>query len=46
MYKSRTQTVTAGSSSEAEFFAAYLAGKVARYLRAILKELGFQQKDV
>ena len=45
VYKSRTQTVTAGSSTEAEFFAAYLAGKVACYLRAILKELGFQQKD-
>ena len=45
VYQSRTQSVTAGSSTEAEFFAAYSAGKVARYLRAILKELGFEQKD-
>ena len=45
VYQSRTQTVTAGSSTEAEFFAAYSAGKVARYLRAILKELGFEQTE-
>ena len=45
VYQSRTQSVTAGSSTEAEFFAAYSAAKVARYLRAILKELGFEQKD-
>ena len=44
VYQSKTQSVTAGSSTEAEFFAAYSAGKIARYLRAILKELGFEQK--
>ena len=44
VYQSRTQTVTAGSSTEAEFFAAYSAGKIARYLRALLFELGFEQQ--
>ena len=45
VYRSQTQSVTAGSSTEAEFFAAYSAGKVARYLRAILRELGFEQRE-
>ena len=44
VYQSRTQSVTAGSSTEAEFFAAYSAGKIARYLRALLFELGFEQQ--
>ena len=44
VYQSRTQSVTAGSFAEAEFFAAYSAGKVARYLSAILRELGFEQQ--
>ena len=44
VYQSRTQTVTAGSSTEAKFFAAYSAGKIARYLRALLFELGFEQQ--
>jgi hypothetical protein len=40
-YKSKTQTVTATSSTEAEFVAAVSAAKCARYLRSILTELGF-----
>ena len=44
VYQSRTQTVTAGSSTKAKFFASYSAGKIARYLRAILFELRFEQK--
>ena len=39
-YKSKTQTVTATSSTEAEFIAAVLAAKCAKWLRAILTELG------
>eukprot|EP00980_Cylindrotheca_fusiformis_P025376 scaffold13535_cov117-Cylindrotheca_fusiformis.AAC.2 len=40
-YKSKTQTSTATSSTEAEFYAAVSAAKQARYLRAILFELAF-----
>ena len=43
-YKSKTQTLTASSSTEAEFIAAYDAGKTARYLRFVLQELGFPQE--
>ena len=32
MWKSKTQSLTAGSSTEAEFFAAYEAGKICRFL--------------
>jgi hypothetical protein len=44
-YRSKTQTVTATSSTEAEFIAAVLAAKCARYLRSVLRELGFPQRD-
>lgn len=42
-YRSKTQTQTALSSTEAEFYAAVSVAKVARYLRSILQELGYPQ---
>ena len=42
-YRCKTQTVTATSSTEAEFYAAVSAAKQAKYLRAILSDLGFAQ---
>ena len=41
MYRSKTQSVTAISSTEAEFLAAVSCAKIALYLRSILFELGF-----
>ena len=43
LFRCKTQSITATSSTEAEFLAAVTAAKQARYLRAILKELGFPQ---
>ena len=44
MWKSKTQaSSTACSSTEAEFLAAVSAAKSAKYLRYILKELGFEE---
>merc|ERR1712115_22364 len=40
-FKSKTQTTTATSSTEAEFIAAVAASKTAIYLRSILTDLGF-----
>jgi len=37
--------MTAGSSTEAEFIAAVTAAKLARYLRIVLKQLGFEQTE-
>ena len=45
VYKSKTQSLTTGSSTEAEFIAALSAAKIAIYLRMILKQLGFEQKQ-
>ena len=42
-YRTKTQSITATSSTEAEFLAAVLTAKQAKYLRAVLKELGFPQ---
>ena len=42
-YKSKLQATVSTSSTEAEFIAAVHAAKVAKYLRSILKELGFPQ---
>ncbi|KAG7369161.1 hypothetical protein IV203_031904 [Nitzschia inconspicua] len=42
-YRSKTQTVTATSSTEAEFIAAMSAAKTAKYLCAVLHELSFPQ---
>ena len=44
VYKSKTQTITASSSTEAEFIAAHTAGKLTRYSRMVLMQLGFEQK--
>eukprot|EP00980_Cylindrotheca_fusiformis_P008178 scaffold1732_cov76-Cylindrotheca_fusiformis.AAC.1 len=44
-YKCKTQPLTATSSTEAEFYAAVSAAKHAKYLRAILSELGFPQEE-
>ena len=44
-YRTKTQSITATSSTEAEFLAAVTTAKQARYLRAILSELGFPQDD-
>ena len=38
-YKSKTQTITATSSTEAEFIAAVAAAKTAKYLRSVLADL-------
>ena len=40
IYCSKTQTLTAGSSTEAEFIATVTAVKLTSYLRCILKQLG------
>ena len=45
VWKSKTQSLTAGSSTEAEFYAAYEAGKICRYLRMVMKQLGYEQKS-
>ena len=42
-YRSKTQSITATSSTEAEFLAAVLAAKHARYLHFVLAKLGFTQ---
>jgi hypothetical protein len=41
----RLKSVTATSSTDAEFLAAVTAAKTAKYLRAVLKELGFPQQS-
>jgi hypothetical protein len=42
-YKSKTQSITATSSPEAEFLAAVVTAKAARFLRAVLSDLKFHQ---
>jgi len=42
-YKSKVQATVATSSSESELIAAVSAAKIAKYLRSVLKELGFEQ---
>jgi hypothetical protein len=42
-YRSKTQSITATSSTEAEFIMAVAAAKVAKYLRFIFSQLGFPQ---
>jgi hypothetical protein len=39
-YKSKLQAIVSTSSTEAEFIAAVHAGKVTKYLRSVLRELG------
>ena len=43
VWKSKTQSLTAGSSTEAEFFAAYEAGRICRFLRMVMEQLGYKQ---
>ena len=43
--RSKTQLLTALSSTEAEFIAAVTAAKTARHIRSILTELGFNQDE-
>ena len=43
IYHSKTQILTAGSSTEAEFIAAVTAAKLTCYLRCVLKQLGEEQ---
>ncbi len=43
VYQSKTQELTASSSTKAEFIAAYTAGNITRFLRNVLKEMGFPQ---
>jgi len=42
-YRSKLQTTTATSSTEAELIAAVNAAKTAKYLRAVMSDLGFAQ---
>ena len=41
LYRSRTQSIVAASSTEAEFIAAVDAAKNAKYLRQVLMQLGY-----
>ena len=41
VYRSKTQSITYLSSTEAEFLAAVLCAKIALCLRSVLDELGF-----
>jgi hypothetical protein len=43
-YRSKTQSITATSSTKAEFLVAVSSGKVAKYFRSILSQLGFPQQ--
>ena len=45
VYKSKTQSLIAGSSTESEFIAAHMAAKIPKYLQMILKQLGYKQKS-
>ena len=42
-YKSKTQSLTAGNLTKAEFIAAHTAAKIAQYLQMVLKQLGYEQ---
>lgn len=43
VYLSKTQSLTSGSYKEAKFIAAHTAAKIARYVRIVLKQLGYDQ---
>jgi Reverse transcriptase (RNA-dependent DNA polymerase) len=45
VFKSKTQSIAATSSTEAEFICAVHTGKIVKYLRSILFELGFEQRE-
>ena len=42
-HRCKTQSITATSSTKAEFLAALLTAKQAKHLRSVLKKLGFEQ---
>ena len=44
VYKLKTQSLTAGSSTEAEFIAAHTTAKIARYFRMVLKKIVIKKK--
>ena len=44
-FKFKTQSITTGNSTEAEFIAAHSAAKFAYYLLMLLKELGYEQTE-
>ncbi len=44
-FKSKLQATVSTSSTEAEFIAAVVAAKAVKYLRSILSELGYDQKN-
>jgi Reverse transcriptase (RNA-dependent DNA polymerase)/GAG-pre-integrase domain len=44
-YKSKIQSTVSTSSTEAEFLAAVHAAKIAKYLRSILADLGYIQRE-
>lgn len=44
-YRCKTQSITATSSTEAEFLASVAAAKHAHYMRAIMTDLGFPPKN-
>ena len=44
-YKSKIKPTMSTSSTEAKFIAAVHAGKIAKYLRSILLDLGYPQLD-
>ena len=46
VYRSKTQSLTALSLTEAEFIAAVTAAKTAKYIRSVLTKLGFDQRDL
>ena len=43
VYNLKTQSLTEGSSTEAEFIAAHLATKIVKYIQMVLKKLGYEQ---
>ena len=45
VYQSKTQSLAALSSTEAEFIAAVTAAKTAKYIRLVLCKLGFPHTD-
>lgn len=44
VYKSKTKSLTASSSTEAEFIIVHVAAKIAKYLWMVLKQLRYKQK--
>ena len=45
VYHSKSQSITALSSTEAELIAAVTAAKTVKFIRAVMKDLGMEQKE-